>query len=738
MANPMPSRVLTESLWVQVLKVTLLALCAFAYTSVLVDMMGQWVVVGLVALAGLMAPLHARSGLRFVWIIGISAISIGAGLLSSTLMLDVYGLDTAEWTIRSSRMLYYSGLAYGIIFLLRSASLRWRTAQIFEAFIVIGAVVFLFFAHRDFNLHNPRAFADWAYGEGYDIVLLYRLMGLGVGFLSLLLLIGRPHLGKLIYSLIVLILFALVAGSFVSDLHLQTKVEDPLGLKSDDDKEKDADKDADGDGASDKDGDGSGGSGGGEDDKNKDEEGQGESSSSGGQSDMPSGMERPVPVAISVFYDDFEPGDGFFYFRQSVLSAYNGNHLVSSPMDSDVISSFPLSEAQLADESQSKELHTSVATSMFLLQEHTSPPQLAMGQKVFGIDNPDPKLFISAYGVESLGLSIDVTRLIGRHSVPLDWDEAKREHYLKVPDDPRYQALSDIIVRQMDMRFADDDIVKALMIRAWLEQEGYYTLKTRHIDVKDPTASFLFGTLRGYCVHFAHAAVYLFRAQGIAARVAVGYAVDNQLRGTNSAVLIMGNQAHAWPEIYVDGVGWVTFDIYPESGDEAPSPFIDQDLESLFGELARNDKTGGKGLKAKDEAMVIPWRAIWLGIVAFFGAALVFAYLRKIFILLLGTQAHQVHQIYRPLRAALFVWVSFGHKLSRYPTLEAFARDKAGPESATLALVNLGVGAKLGAKLSDEDAKLASKLYVDAKREARAHSSFVRRLWGIINPVIRL
>jgi len=71
-------------------------------------------------------------------------------------------------------------------------------------------------------------------------------------------------------------------------------------------------------------------------------------------------------------------------------------------------------------------------------------------------------------------------------------------------------------------------------------------------------------------------------------------------------VLILGDRAHAWPEIHIAGVGWVPFDIYPEQSDEPPPRFVDQSLESLLGELARDDPTGGRAADP-DSQLSIPW-----------------------------------------------------------------------------------------------------------------------------------
>jgi protein-glutamine gamma-glutamyltransferase len=173
-----------------------------------------------------------------------------------------------------------------------------------------------------------------------------------------------------------------------------------------------------------------------------------------------------------------------------------------------------------------------------------------------------------------------------------------------------------------------DDVMKALAIKRYLEKQGFYSLAEKTLTGEDPTARFLFGSLRGYCVHFAHAAVFLLRSQGIPARVAVGYGVETSQRGAGSAVLIYADEAHAWPELYLDGVGWVTFDIYPEQSDQPPTRHAEQELEVAMGELARADATGGRG-GDPSRRLVIPWATLRAVLLGALGLALVASYLVK-------------------------------------------------------------------------------------------------------------
>jgi transglutaminase-like putative cysteine protease len=73
---------------------------------------------------------------------------------------------------------------------------------------------------------------------------------------------------------------------------------------------------------------------------------------------------------------------------------------------------------------------------------------------------------------------------------------------------------------------------------------------------------------RGYCVHFASTMAVMARILNIPARVAVGF-----LPGTldkNGWYDVTAKDAHAWPELYFEGVGWVRFEPTPRTGEATP------------------------------------------------------------------------------------------------------------------------------------------------------------------------
>lgn len=71
---------------------------------------------------------------------------------------------------------------------------------------------------------------------------------------------------------------------------------------------------------------------------------------------------------------------------------------------------------------------------------------------------------------------------------------------------------------------------------------------------------FLLEKREGYCNHFATAFVLLARAQGLPARFVQGFCVPT--KGKTQAT-VCSSMAHAWPEVYFEGIGWIPFEPTP-------------------------------------------------------------------------------------------------------------------------------------------------------------------------------
>jgi len=78
---------------------------------------------------------------------------------------------------------------------------------------------------------------------------------------------------------------------------------------------------------------------------------------------------------------------------------------------------------------------------------------------------------------------------------------------------------------------------------------------------QEPLDWFLFDLRQGFCNYYASAEVILLRSLGIPARLAVGFAQgERQDRDESDIYLVRRHDAHAWPEVYFPGLGWVEFE----------------------------------------------------------------------------------------------------------------------------------------------------------------------------------
>lgn len=92
-----------------------------------------------------------------------------------------------------------------------------------------------------------------------------------------------------------------------------------------------------------------------------------------------------------------------------------------------------------------------------------------------------------------------------------------------------------------------------------------YTLKPGSLpeNVQTPEEFldyFVLESGQGYCTYFATAFVLLARAEGYPARYAQGFCVP--MKGKRE-VMVTREMAHAWPEVYFEGLGWIPFEPTP-------------------------------------------------------------------------------------------------------------------------------------------------------------------------------
>jgi transglutaminase-like putative cysteine protease len=107
---------------------------------------------------------------------------------------------------------------------------------------------------------------------------------------------------------------------------------------------------------------------------------------------------------------------------------------------------------------------------------------------------------------------------------------------------------------------------KAVKLQQWFTQPGNFTysLSTPPPRRAGALRDFLFGTRTGYCEQFASSMALLARLLGIPSRVGMGYTAGT--RQADGSWLVRTTDAHAWPELYFAGIGWLRFEPTPGGG----------------------------------------------------------------------------------------------------------------------------------------------------------------------------
>jgi len=133
------------------------------------------------------------------------------------------------------------------------------------------------------------------------------------------------------------------------------------------------------------------------------------------------------------------------------------------------------------------------------------------------------------------------------------------------------------------------------------ELSGYsYTLSPGEIppevDSKEEFLDyFLLETRAGYCMHYATAFALLAQSEGYPARVCQGFFVPVNGRET---VEVTAGMAHAWPEVYLEGLGWIAFEPTPSFGERTVSSWA---FRKTYSEMNQGNQNWDEYLQMQEE-----------------------------------------------------------------------------------------------------------------------------------------
>lgn len=171
------------------------------------------------------------------------------------------------------------------------------------------------------------------------------------------------------------------------------------------------------------------------------------------------------------------------------------------------------------------------------------------------------------------------------------------DKYLQIPAEfsPQIIELAQEITADQDNPYD-----KAVAITRYLRDNiAYADVVPETPRNRDPLEWMLFENKQAYCLYYASAEVLMLRSLGIPARLAVGFAEGEQ---EQDQYTVRKLDAHAWPEVYFPGLGWIEFEptgsqpvltrpLPPRDEDDFVTPI--RDLPLLDGlETGREDFQG--------------------------------------------------------------------------------------------------------------------------------------------------
>ena len=118
-----------------------------------------------------------------------------------------------------------------------------------------------------------------------------------------------------------------------------------------------------------------------------------------------------------------------------------------------------------------------------------------------------------------------------------------------------------------DYQPESDGIYSALtQVRTILREQAQYVEEPEAApEGQDPITWFLTESGQGNSVQYASAATEALRVYGIPARYVEGYFISEEEASlaSDERISVSGKNAHAWVEIYFDGIGWLPVDVTP-------------------------------------------------------------------------------------------------------------------------------------------------------------------------------
>jgi len=212
-----------------------------------------------------------------------------------------------------------------------------------------------------------------------------------------------------------------------------------------------------------------------------------------------------------------------------------------------------------------------------------------------------------------------------------DYPDWIRERYLQLPRTvpDRVRSLTHEIVGDITTPY--DQLIA---IQEYLRRITYDQYINAPPAGRDAVDWFLFENRRGYCDYYASAMAVMARILGIPARISQGYTPGEYVAASGS-YLVRQLDAHAWPEVYFPGYGWIDFE--PTASEPVPARPTDTaatllpglgsatpvDREQAEDKFGPDEVAGDEGITGQAEPRQPWYRRLLYPVLALLGAGLI-------------------------------------------------------------------------------------------------------------------
>ncbi|GAA1275371.1 transglutaminase [Planotetraspora silvatica] len=139
--------------------------------------------------------------------------------------------------------------------------------------------------------------------------------------------------------------------------------------------------------------------------------------------------------------------------------------------------------------------------------------------------------------------------------------DSSGRRYLDLPPglDPRVAGLAQRVTEGAETHYQ-----QAVKLQEWFTKSGAFTYSLKASGSGgDALSQFILTDRSGYCEQFASAMAVMARMLGIPAKVSIGFTGGTKI---GDVWTVRTHDAHAWPELYFAGVGWLRFEPTPGGG----------------------------------------------------------------------------------------------------------------------------------------------------------------------------